>query len=105
MLFAIIGTYGFVQFIQGWVLEPIIVGAQVKINPLFTIIALVIGELVWGIPGIFLAIPLIAMFKIVSDHVDSLKPYGFLVGEIKSMKDEPGFIKKLNNWIKKSKIK
>lgn len=82
MLVAIVMTYGVVQFIQGWFLEPLIVGPQVKINPLFTIIALVIGELVWGVPGIILAIPLTAIFKIVCDHIDSLKPYGFLIGAI-----------------------
>lgn len=74
-------TYALIQFIQGWFLEPLIVGSQVKINPLFTIIALVIGELLWGIPGIFLAIPLMAMFKITCDHIEPLKPYGFLIGE------------------------
>ncbi len=82
----IIGIYGLVQLIQGWVLEPLIVGPQVKINPFTTIIALVIGEFVWGIPGIFLAIPLTAMFKIVCDHIESLKPYGFLIGEIEDIK-------------------
>ena len=81
MLFGIIGAYVMIQLIQGWVLEPIILGPQVKINPFTTIIVLVVGELIWGIPGIFLAIPLIAMFKIVCDHVESLKPYGFLIGE------------------------
>lgn len=105
MLAGIIGTYGIVQFIQGWVLEPIILGPQVKINPLFTIIALVIGELVWGIPGIFLAIPLTAMFKIVCDHIEPLKPYGFLIGEIENGKDEPGIIKKIRNWYKSRRHK
>jgi predicted PurR-regulated permease PerM len=84
MLVAIVITYGVVQFIQGWFLEPLIVGPQVKINPLFTIIALVIGELVWGVPGIILAIPLTAIFKILCDHIEPLKPYGFLIGQIKN---------------------
>lgn len=101
MIFGVIGTYGFIQFIQGWVLEPIIVGPQVKINPLFTIISLVIGELIWGIPGIFLAIPLIAMLKIVCDHIESLKPYGFLIGEIETSKVKISFTKKVINWYKK----
>jgi predicted PurR-regulated permease PerM len=86
MLIGIIVTYAVVQFIQGWVLEPLILGPQVKINPLFTIIALVLGQLLWGIPGIILAIPLTAIFKIFCDHIEPLKPYGFLVGEIKKNK-------------------
>lgn len=86
MLIGIIVTYAVVQFIQGWFLEPLILGPQVKINPLFTIIALVLGQLLWGIPGIILAIPLTAIFKIVCDHIEPLKPYGFLIGEIKNGK-------------------
>jgi predicted PurR-regulated permease PerM len=86
MLAGIIGIYAIIQFIQGWVLEPLIVGSEVKINPLFTIIALVIGGLLWGLPGVFLAIPLMAMLKIVCDHFDPLKPYGFLIGAIESKK-------------------
>jgi predicted PurR-regulated permease PerM len=83
LLGGILLIYAIVQFIQGWVLEPLIVGHQVKINPMFTIIALVLGELAWGIPGIFLAIPILAICKTVCDHIESLKPYGFLMGEIR----------------------
>lgn len=102
-ILSIIGTYAFVQFIQGWVLEPIIVGPQVKINPFATIIALIIGELVWGIPGIILAIPLTAMLKIVCDHIQPLKPYGFLIGELESAEKEPGYLSKLKAFYKKWK--
>lgn len=85
-LIGIVGTYAVVQFIQGWILEPLILGPQVKINPLFTILALVLGELLWGISGIILAIPITAIFKIICDHIEPLKPYGFLIGEIDSGK-------------------
>lgn len=94
MLGGVIGIYGLVQFLQGWVLEPLIVGAHVKINPFTTIIVLVLGELVWGIPGIFLAIPIIAMVKIACDHIETLKPYGFLIGEIQGKKKLPVLLKK-----------
>jgi predicted PurR-regulated permease PerM len=99
-ILAIIIVYGVVQFIQGWVLEPLIVGSQVKINSLFTILALIIGELIWGIPGIILAIPLTAMFKIVCDYIDSLKPYGFLIGEIETKKTTSGFVQKIKKILK-----
>ena len=94
VLVGVVVTYGAVQLIQGWILEPLILGPQVKINPLFTIIALVVGELIWGIPGIVLAIPLTAILKIVCDHIDSLKPYGFLMGEIERPKKRKLFFKK-----------
>jgi len=97
LLGGIVITYVIVQFIQGWILEPLILGPQVKINSLFTIIALVLGELIWGIPGIILAIPVTAMLKIVCDQVESLKPYGFLIGEIKMSKKEESFWKTMKN--------
>jgi predicted PurR-regulated permease PerM len=81
VLVGIAAVYGSVQLFQGWVLEPLMLGAQVKINALFTIIALVVGELLWGIAGIVLAIPLTAMIKIICDHIVALQPYGFLLGE------------------------
>jgi predicted PurR-regulated permease PerM len=80
-LIGIVIVYGVVQFVQGWLIEPLVLGRQVKINPLMTVVVLVIGELVWGIPGIFLAIPLSAMLKTVCDHVEPLKPLGFLLGK------------------------
>jgi predicted PurR-regulated permease PerM len=101
MVGGIIAIYSVVQLIQGWVLEPIIVGTQVKINAFAIIIALVIGEMIWGIPGIFLAIPFIAMFKIVCDHTEQLKPYGFLVGEVEHKKQGPGIFKKISSLFKK----
>jgi predicted PurR-regulated permease PerM len=82
LILGIVVTYATVQFIQGWLLEPLILGPQVKINPLFTIIALIVGDWIWGIPGILLAIPIAAMVKIVCDHIEPLKPYGFLIGDL-----------------------
>jgi predicted PurR-regulated permease PerM len=92
----IIGVYMLVQLIQEWILSPIILGPQVKINAFTIIVALVLGELIWGIAGIFLAIPLIGMFKIVCDHIEALKPYGFLIGEIENKRGS-GLSQKLRN--------
>lgn len=97
LVLSIIGIYLLVQLIQEWVLTPLILGSQVKINAFTTIVALVLGELIWGIAGVFLAIPLIAMFKIVCDHIESLKPYGFLIGEIESHKKTLGLKEQLQS--------
>jgi predicted PurR-regulated permease PerM len=102
MLGGIVLVYGTVQTIQGWLLEPIILGPQVKINPLFTIFALVIGQLLWGVSGIVLAIPLTAILKIIFDHIEPLKPYGFLVGEIESKDKELGFMRKFKGVFRKN---
>lgn len=100
LLGGIILVYVFVQLIQGWLLEPLILGPQVKINPLFTIIVLVLGQLLWGIPGIILAIPLTAIFKIICDHIESLKPYGFLIGEITVPKKRDEILQSLKSYLK-----
>ncbi|MFA5244090.1 MAG: AI-2E family transporter [Pedobacter sp.] len=80
MLIGVILTYIFVQFIQTYVLEPLVVGSEVNINPLFTIIVIVLMEIIWGIAGMILAIPMLGIVKIICDHVSPLKPYGFLIG-------------------------
>jgi predicted PurR-regulated permease PerM len=100
---SIIGVYMLVQLIQEWILSPVILGPQVKINAFTTIIALVLGELIWGIAGIFLAIPLIAMFKIVCDHIESLQPYGFLIGEIETTKSDSGLKLKIQRLFRPQK--
>ena len=73
-------VYFLVQFIQTYILEPLVVGDQVNINPLFTIMAIVLGEMVWGVAGMILAIPLLGMIKIVCDNHPDLQAYGFLIG-------------------------
>jgi predicted PurR-regulated permease PerM len=87
MVLGVVVTYLIVQFLQTYLLEPLVVGAEVNINPLFTIIILVLGELVWGIPGMVLAIPLLGIVKIICDHVPSLKPYGYLIGSDRKKKN------------------
>jgi len=86
MVFGVVITYLIVQFLQTYLLEPLVVGAEVNINPLFTIIILVVGELIWGIPGMVLAIPLLGIIKIICDHIPSLKPYGYLIGSDRKKK-------------------
>ncbi len=83
----IVITYGLVQFTQSYIIEPLVVGKEVSINPLFTIMGIVGGELIWGIPGMILSIPVLGILKIVFDRIEMLKPYGFLIGETKNNGD------------------
>ncbi|MGZ3756855.1 MAG: AI-2E family transporter [Mucilaginibacter sp.] len=61
-------------------LLPTIVGSKVRLNALITFLGIVVGEMVWGLSGMFLSIPIIAIFKIIFDRVESLKPWGYLLG-------------------------
>lgn len=83
VVLGILITYALVQFIQSYILEPVVVGSEVSIHPVFTIIGIILGEFLWGIPGMILAIPIMGIIKIVCDHIEPLKPFGFLIGEEK----------------------
>ena len=88
------GIYIVVQFFQTYLLEPIFVGESVNLNPIFTVMSLIIFDMIWGVPGIILAVPIFGIIKIFFDHVGPLKPYGFLIGEEKKKKKSKllGFI-------------
>lgn len=70
-----------VQFLDNNFITPYVVGSSVSINPFTAVLVLVIGALIWGLPGMVLCMPLTGMVKVVCDNVDSLKPYGFIIGE------------------------
>lgn len=72
-----------VQFIDNNILMPYVVGSKVRLNALVTIVAVLIGQALAGVAGMFLAIPALAVLKLVFDRVDSLKHWGFLLGDEK----------------------
>jgi len=76
-----------IHMIDSNFIVPKIVGSKVKVNSLFAMLSIIIGEMLWGISGMFLAIPILAIVKIVMDRIKELKPWGFLLGEEDS-KDE-----------------
>lgn len=71
------------HFLDANILLPRIVGGNVKLNPLITIVAVLTGKLIWGIPGMFLFIPLTAIIRIISEKVEGLQPWAILMGEDK----------------------
>jgi predicted PurR-regulated permease PerM len=77
----VLGAYYFIQLIDNNYIVPKIVASKVKINMLFAIIVVIAGNALWGIPGMFLSIPLLAIVKLVCDHIEPLKPWGFLLGD------------------------
>jgi hypothetical protein len=52
----------------------------VQINALISIIGVLLGGMLWGVTGMFLAIPTIGVLKIIFDRIDGLKPWGILLG-------------------------
>ena len=77
----ILVIYYIIQLIDNNFIVPVIVSSKVKINALFSIIVVFAGNALWGVPGMFLSIPLIAIVKLIFDNIEPLKPWGFLLGD------------------------
>lgn len=78
---AIIGAYLVIQFIDNNILMTRIVSSKVQINALISIIIVLMGGALWGLSGMFLSIPFVAILKIIFDRVEGLKPWGHLLGD------------------------
>ena len=63
------------------ILLPKIVGSKVKINALVTIMGVIIGSTLWGIPGMFMAVPVMAIMKVVFEEVRPLNPLAIIMGD------------------------
>jgi predicted PurR-regulated permease PerM len=83
---AVLGLFLAVQALESNFITPYIVGSKVSINSFAAIIALLLGGQLWGMAGLVLALPFIAIIKVIFDNVPSLQPYGYLLGEAESKK-------------------
>lgn len=70
-----------IQTADNYFIEPYIIGGEVNLSALATILALIAGGLIWGIPGMILFIPMLGITKIIFDNVEKLKPIGFVIGD------------------------
>ena len=89
--FGALGVAFVVQFIDNNIVSPYVIGSSVSLNPVTAIIALLLGGMVWGIPGMILSVPLTGMLKVVFDNIESLKPWGYLLGEEKIFQQKKFF--------------
>lgn len=74
-------VYVFIQFVDNHYIIPKVVASKVKINALISVIVVLAFGALWGIPGMLLSIPLTAIIKVIFDNIDSLKPWGYLLGD------------------------
>ncbi len=73
--------YYIIQLVDNNYIVPKIVASKVKLNALFSLLVVIAGNALWGIPGMFISIPLLAIVKLVCDNIEPLKPWGFLLGD------------------------
>lgn len=90
-IFAVLITIAVVQFLDNNILMPRIVGSKVKINALISIVGVIVAGSMAGIAGMFLSLPVIAVFKIIFDRTDTLKQWGVLLGDEKPQRSPMNF--------------
>lgn len=85
--FYVFVLYIIIQFIDNNIIVPKVVGSKVKLNPLASLLSVILGAALWGLPGMFLSIPLLAIVKVVLDRIPDHAHWGFLLGDpIESIK-------------------
>lgn len=77
----VLAAYLLIQFFDNHFITPKIVASKVKINALVAVIVVFIGNALWGIPGMFLAIPVTGILKVIFENIETMKPWAFLLGD------------------------
>jgi predicted PurR-regulated permease PerM len=77
---AVPGAYLAINFIQGNVVTPLVMSRRLTLNPVAIFVSLAFWWWMWGIAGALLAVPLLATFKIICDHVETLAAIGAFLG-------------------------
>jgi predicted PurR-regulated permease PerM len=79
--FGVFLAFYVIQLFESNLFTPKIVGGRVSMNPLMTIIALFVGNFIWGLAGMILFIPGMAILKVMFDEIEGMEAYGFLLGD------------------------
>jgi predicted PurR-regulated permease PerM len=75
------GLMIFIQALDNYFIEPYIIGGEVNLSALATILCIIAGGFIWGVAGMFLFIPMLGIAKIIFDNVEKLRPLGFLISD------------------------
>lgn len=93
MVLQIIILFAIIQFTENNLLTPNIVGNNIKLNPFAIIVGLLIANLIWGVAGMLIVIPIMAILKIVMRNIEGLKPYAYLISDRGTEKHSFNFAK------------
>jgi len=75
------GIYLAITTLQNNLVSPLAYGRRLRLNPVAVLVGVLFWWYLWGVPGAFLAVPIIATLKILGDHVPRLAPLGEFLGE------------------------
>src|SRR2546423_561400 len=89
------------------ILLPKIFGSKVKINALVTIMGVIIGSALWGIPGMFMAVPAMAILKVIFEGIEPLNAFAIIMGEDISVipNNKTHVLKRITNSVRRKQIK
>ncbi|MGE0771914.1 MAG: AI-2E family transporter [Cyclobacteriaceae bacterium] len=76
----VILIFAFVQYLEANIIFPLAVSNRLQINALATIVAILLGGLLWGVAGMILFVPFLAIIKLITDHSPQLKTWSTLLG-------------------------
>ena len=76
----VVAVFGIVQYLEANVIFPWVVGVQLKVNTLASVVALFLGGVIWGVSGMVLFLPFVAILKLIADNVDEWKPLATFLG-------------------------
>lgn len=93
----IIVIFSVIQGIDNYFVTPYVLGGEVSLSALSTIVFIICGGFLWGIAGMILFIPMLSIAKIIFDNVETLKPYGYLIGN--PSKESPSL--QIKNWFRR----
>lgn len=79
VIIGVIVLFFIIQFIENNILTPSIVGGNLRLNPFVIILGLIFGAMIWGIPGMIVIVPAIAMLRIVAENIERWKPLAFIL--------------------------
>ena len=80
-MFFVGGVYWVLAILEGSFASPMILGRRLESNPVVLVLAIMIWGWIWGVGGALLAVPLLATFKIMCDHLEPLQPIGEFLGK------------------------
>jgi predicted PurR-regulated permease PerM len=91
---AVFSIAGVIQFVNGSIIDPMLMGRALRLSSFGIILSLAFWGAVWGIPGMFLSVPIMVMLLVVCSHVPKLRPFAVLLSreglpESEKMLDQP----------------
>ncbi len=89
------------QMILGNIIDPRLQGGQLNLSPFVILVSLSVWGFLWGLPGMFIAVPLTSVLQIICANVKSLKPVAILISSGRSYQRESSRQQVIERYLRK----